>query len=39
MKNALKNEGLTLEGTHHRDIDDARNIAKIFLKYFGQWTF
>lgn len=39
MKNALKNEGFELDGTHHRGIDDARNIAKIFLKYFDQWNF
>jgi len=37
MKNALKAEGMNLEGTHHRGIDDARNIAKIFLKYFSDW--
>ena len=39
MKNALQLEGLGLEGTHHRGIDDARNIAKIFIKYFDKWTF
>lgn len=39
MKNALKSEGLTLDGTHHRGIDDARNIAKIFIKYFDHWKF
>lgn len=37
MKNALMSEGMELEGTHHRGIDDARNIAKIFLKYFDAW--
>ena len=39
MKNALIKEGLNLEGTHHRGIDDARNIAKIFIKYFENWKF
>lgn len=39
MKNALKLEKIPLEGTHHRGIDDARNIAKIFLHHFDQWTF
>ncbi len=29
MNGALRHEGLTLEGTHHRGIDDARNIAKL----------
>ncbi|PHN08241.1 3'-5' exonuclease [Flavilitoribacter nigricans] len=37
MKQALQMEGIALEGTHHRGIDDARNIAKIFVKYFGEW--
>ena len=37
MDRALKIEDLTLEGTHHRGIDDARNIAKIFQVYFGKW--
>ncbi|MCA9024841.1 MAG: exonuclease domain-containing protein [Planctomycetaceae bacterium] len=29
MKEALSRAGLTLEGTHHRGIDDARNIARL----------
>jgi len=29
MKQALEYVNLTLEGTHHRGIDDARNIAKL----------
>jgi len=29
MSGALKKLGLQLEGTHHRGIDDARNIARI----------
>lgn len=37
MKNALKMEKMPLEGIHHRGIDDARNIAKIFIKYFDRW--
>ena len=37
MGGALKKEKLILEGTHHRGIDDARNISKIFIKYFGKW--
>lgn len=28
---ALEYLGMKLEGTHHRGIDDARNIAKVFL--------
>lgn len=37
MGSALKMEGLSLDGTHHRGIDDARNIAKIFKANFDQW--
>ncbi len=33
------NEGLELEGTHHRGIDDAKNIAKIFIRYFEEWEY
>jgi len=33
---ALRMEGLQFEGTHHRGIDDAKNIAKIFLKVFDE---
>lgn len=32
MPGALNSLGLTLEGTHHRGIDDARNIARIFIE-------
>ena len=39
MKAALKLENIQLEGTHHRGIDDARNITKIFLKYFDLWEY
>lgn len=39
MRGALSMENLSLDGTHHRGIDDARNIAKIFLCYFGQWKY
>jgi 3'-5' exoribonuclease 1 len=37
MAGALSLEGLKLTGIHHRGIDDARNIAKVFLKYFEKW--
>ncbi len=39
MTRALKLEGIPLEGTHHRGIDDARNIAKIFVRYLEEWRF
>ncbi len=39
MKYALKLENIPLEGTHHRGIDDAKNIAKIFVKNLENWRF
>ncbi|RAL25837.1 3'-5' exonuclease [Thermoflavimicrobium daqui] len=32
MKGALMHHDLPLDGTHHRGIDDARNIAKIAIR-------
>lgn len=37
MEEALHREGIKLEGQHHRGIDDARNIAKIFMPYRKEW--
>lgn len=37
ISGALKLEGLTFEGTKHRGIDDAINIAKIFRKYLNKF--
>lgn len=39
MSYALAHLGLALEGTHHRGIDDARNIAKIFKAVFSGLKF
>lgn len=39
MSKVLKDLGLSLEGTHHRGIDDAKNISKIFVKIFNQLKF
>ena len=33
MKKALGRLNLTLDGVHHRGIDDAKNIAKIFKQF------
>ncbi|PLS19614.1 3'-5' exonuclease [Bacillus sp. M6-12] len=38
-RKALHKEGFAFEGTPHRGIDDAKNIAKIFVKYLNQWDF
>ena len=32
MKPALKKEKISLDGVHHRGIDDAKNIAKILYR-------
>jgi inhibitor of KinA sporulation pathway (predicted exonuclease) len=37
MGKALNILKLPLEGTHHRGIDDAKNISKIFKACFKQW--
>ncbi|HHW94658.1 MAG TPA: exonuclease domain-containing protein [Mogibacterium sp.] len=39
MAKALNKLNIPLEGTHHRGIDDAKNIAKIFLAYKDKWDF
>ena len=36
MAQALEHLGIDLQGTHHRGIDDARNIAAIY-KYMNQY--
>jgi inhibitor of KinA sporulation pathway (predicted exonuclease) len=37
LNKALSIDFTGFEGTHHRGIDDARNLAKIFVKYFDEW--
>ena len=37
MKKALNIENIKLSGTHHRGIDDAENIVKIFKKYINKY--
>lgn len=39
LESALAQEGFEFEGTMHRAIDDAVNLAKIFQKYFNLWRF
>ncbi len=36
MKQALRISNIKLNGTHHRALDDAKNIAKIFIKEWGK---
>lgn len=37
LKKALKKEGIELEGRHHRALDDAFNLSKLFCKYIDEW--
>jgi inhibitor of KinA sporulation pathway (predicted exonuclease) len=39
VQRALSMINERFEGTHHRGIDDARNITKIFIKHFDKWKF
>ncbi|MFZ1748641.1 MAG: 3'-5' exonuclease [Saprospiraceae bacterium] len=38
LKKAVKMEGYEFTGIHHRAISDAENLAKIFIKYFKEWS-
>ena len=35
---ALRREGMVFDGRPHDGMDDARNIFKIFLKYYDRWA-
>ena len=37
LKHAIESEGWEFDGVQHRAIDDAYNLSKIFIKYFGEW--
>jgi inhibitor of KinA sporulation pathway (predicted exonuclease) len=39
MDTALKMLGIQLEGIHHRGIDDAKNIFKVFVSIFQELNF
>ena len=39
LKKIVQKEGFEFTGIQHRAISDAENLAKIFLKYFDEWTF
>ena len=39
LKKIVVKEGFEFTGKQHRAISDAENLAKIFLKYFDEWTF
>jgi 3'-5' exoribonuclease 1 len=37
LEHAIRFEEMHFQGIAHRGIDDAKNIATIFLKHFGKW--
>lgn len=39
LKKAVEMEGFDFTGTHHRGIDDAENLARIFVKYLDEWRY
>ncbi len=39
LKSAVKFEGFEFTGIHHRGIDDAENLAKIFAKHLDEWRY
>ena len=39
LKAAVNSEGFEFTGSHHRGIDDAKNLAKIFVKYLDEWKY
>ncbi|GJM32549.1 MAG: exonuclease [Saprospiraceae bacterium] len=39
LKSSVTKEGFDFTGNHHRGIDDAKNLAKIFGKYLDEWRY
>ncbi|MDX1684772.1 MAG: 3'-5' exonuclease [Saprospiraceae bacterium] len=39
LRTALKKEDIELEGQHHRALDDAYNLAKLFCRYIDEWDY
>lgn len=39
LKSAVEAEGFEFTGIHHRGLDDAGNLAKIFIKYLDVWQY
>ncbi len=39
LSKAIRKEGFEFTGTQHRGIDDAKNLAKIFMKYLDEWKY
>ncbi|MDX1942706.1 MAG: 3'-5' exonuclease [Saprospiraceae bacterium] len=39
LKSVVNAEGFEFTGTHHRGIDDAENLARVFAKYLDEWRY
>lgn len=39
LRKACEREGIDFTGMQHRAISDAENLAKLFLKHLGLWSF
>jgi len=39
LKHAVEAEGFEFTGIHHRGLDDAQNLVKIFVKYLDEWQY
>lgn len=39
LVSALRAEGLEYEGRQHRGLDDARNLARLFVRHIDEWRF
>lgn len=39
LKAAVEREGFEFTGQHHRGIDDAENLAKLFVKFLDEWQY
>ncbi|TXB61814.1 3'-5' exonuclease [Phaeodactylibacter luteus] len=39
LRKCVEREGFEFTGDHHRAIDDAENLAKVFAKYLDEWQY
>jgi 3'-5' exoribonuclease 1 len=39
LRKAVEREGFEFEDEHHRAMDDAHNLAKLFAKYLDMWQY